>query len=308
MLEEHQVDGSLAGAAMFANNFRPCDPWVDATGLRTHAARHRALGHSNDHRLADDFLVNSRLRRDDPEGNLSIESYFADPAVVMLSLQGREEQPGFRRIALPDGPRPRMELADAVVRRRSLRQYTGDPMGLPYLATVLRQAAGVTGHANATLLDGNARTFHFRAASSAGGLYPIDLHVAAIRVNGLERGRYRYDPLGDELWQTGPSADVERLLECFAAPEEMISVSQAAAIFLLVAEPWKAMRKYGDRGMRNVFIEAGSIAGHVNLSAVALGFGTVECAGVYDDEVHEVLGVDGLYQALVHTVIVGVPA
>jgi hypothetical protein len=40
---------------------------------------------------------------------------------------------------------------------------------------------------------------------------------------------------------------------------------------------------------------------------MALGFGSLDCASFYDDEVHEAMNLDGLYQALVHTVIVGYP-
>jgi hypothetical protein len=34
----------------------------------------------------------------------------------------------------------------------------------------------------------------------------------------------------------------------------------------------------------------------------------VDCASVFDDEVHEALGIDGLYECLVHAILVGTPA
>jgi SagB-type dehydrogenase family enzyme len=76
-------------------------------------------------------------------------------------------------------------------------------------------------------------------------------------------------------------------------------------LLLLVGRPWRSMRKYGARGMRHVFLEAGAMAEHVHLAATALGLGSVDCSSVYDDEAHEALGMDGLYEALLHVVVVG---
>ena len=69
--------------------------------------------------------------------------------------------------------------------------------------------------------------------------------------------------------------------------------------------PWRSMRKYGARGMRFLFLEAGAIAQNLNLACAGLGLGSLDCASLYDDEVHEALGADGLYEALLHAVIVG---
>jgi SagB-type dehydrogenase family enzyme len=91
-------------------------------------------------------------------------------------------------------------------------------------------------------------------------------------------------------------------------PDELISLGRANVVFLLVGRPWKTMRKYGARGMRFLFLEAGAITQHINLAAVAAGFGSVECGSVYDDEVHEVLQLDGVYEAVLHSVVVGAPA
>jgi nitroreductase len=58
--------------------------------------------------------------------------------------------------------------------------------------------------------------------------------------------------------------------------------------------------------MRHALLEAGAIAAHINLAAAALGLGSVDCSSLFDDEVHEALGVDGIYEAVVHAVVVGV--
>ena len=200
-----------------------------------------------------------------------------------------------------------MSLGDAISWRRSTRSYTGDPIDLRQLSALVVNAAGVTCHADVSLSDGSETTLHLRATPSGGGLYPVHLYVAALRVERLTRGIYRYDPLRHQLSQVGQPTDADALIDCFAVSDDALSLSRACAIFIMVGTPWRAMRKYGDRGMRYVFLEAGAMAEHINLTAAALGLGSVDCASIYEDEAHEVLELDGVHNAVVHTVVVGVP-
>jgi SagB-type dehydrogenase family enzyme len=300
-------DPELLSAAIYANSFKTSDPWFHSTGFRSKARQYRTSRHSLDDSLAEAFLINTRLRRNDPEAELSVGTYLADPGIVMLSLLGEEEKAGSREVSLPAGVSLGMPLGKTIERRRSIRGYTGDAMEIGYLASLVRSAAGVTASAEVKLMGGGEATVRLRAAPSGGGLYPVHLYLAALNVKGLERGVYRYAPVQDRLWQTGEASAVESLLQCFAVPETLLSVSRANVIFLLVAQPWRTLRKYGSRGLRYVFLEAGSMAENINLAAASLGFGTVECASVYDDEAHEAMNIDGLYETLVHTIVVGCP-
>jgi SagB-type dehydrogenase family enzyme len=305
--DERATGFGPASAAVYANSTRPFHPWVRSTGFRTHGLRYRGQSLTNETRIAEDFLINTRYLRHDRETETSVRSYFGDPGVVMTALLGQEESTDAPVLDLPTGVRLRRELGDVLGRRRSQRAYTGDPMPLPYLASIVRSAGAVTGQATVDLIGGGQATVRFRTAPSGGGLYPIDVYVAALRVTGLERGLYRYDPLRDALVRSGDRQVVDDLLATFAVPEELITIGQADAVFLLVGHPWRSMRKYGNRGARYLFIEAGAIAQNIHLATAALGYGSVDCASVYDDEAHEAMRLDGLYQTLLHTVIAGYP-
>ncbi len=299
-------EGDLAGTmalrgAVYVNAFRPLEPSFASTALRTHSLRYDAL-RSSDRRVAEEFLVNSRLRRGDVEFEASVAAYFTEPGSAIPSLVGREGSRGANKVALPSSIPLRLGLEATVARRRSTRSYTGDPMSLGYLATILRTAVGVTGQGGP---DGKIA---LRATPSGGGLYPIDIHVAALRIDGLASASYVFDPLQDVLWQTGEEPRVEALLDTVASPDDIVMIRAATALLFLVARPWRAMRKYGPRGMRHVFIEAGAIAEHVNLAAAALGIGSLDSSSFYDDEVHEVLGIDGVFEALAHAQVLGIPA
>jgi SagB-type dehydrogenase family enzyme len=257
--------------------------------------------------VAEEYLANSRYLEHDRESEESTQTYFFDPGIELLGLLGEEERGGTKEVSLPPGVKLRRELGQVLGGRRSRRNYTGDPLELAYLATIVRAASAVTAKAEVDRMDGGHSTFSFRTAPSGGGVYPIDLYVASLHVLGLERGIYRYDPLADSLVLFEGDEQVDALTAAFAAPEEIIAISRASVVFLLVGYPWRSMRKYGQRGLRYVFIEAGAIVQNIHLSIEATGLGSVDCASIYDDRAHEALGLDGINQFLVHAVVAGHP-
>src|SRR4051812_22250270 len=93
-----QSNHLLAGAAVYTNTFKPIAVWAQSTGFRTNALRFRAIGYCKDSRIAEDFLINSRIRRHDPETELSIRSYFSDSSIKMLSMLGHKEKEGLREV------------------------------------------------------------------------------------------------------------------------------------------------------------------------------------------------------------------
>jgi SagB-type dehydrogenase family enzyme len=300
-----RLDPELA-AAPNANAFKPFDPWVRSTGFRTHGLRHRALSHAADARVAEEFLLNTRHRRDDRETEMSIEAYFTGPYTAILAELDQDESAGLDELPLPDGVRLRLELGHALARRASGRVYTGDPIELSYIATVVRSAAAITRTARVqSQFDGQERTLRFRSAPSGGGLYPIDLYLGALSVTGLPEGVYRYRPHRDSLLRVGGETTLQRVMRCFNVYEGVITLTRADAVALLVARPWRSMRKYGPRGLRYLFLEAGAISQNIHLATQALGFASVDCASVVDDELHEAMDLDGLHQALVHSIVIG---
>ncbi|WP_164003024.1 SagB family peptide dehydrogenase [Pyxidicoccus caerfyrddinensis] len=299
------INPHLLRLAVYSNSFSSVTPAARATALRTNPFRFGALRQLPEPRIAEDFLIASRLRRRDIDLESSIGGYYSPDTGLMLALIGREGKRGSRTIPLPASAPLRMNLGHALHQRRSVRSYTGDAMSLAHLATLARAAAGKTGELVGA--SGEAQ-MPVRSVPSGGGLYPIDLWFAGLRVDKLPRGVYVYSSTEDLLWAAGDGKQVDALVASLANPANNIGIAEATAICILVARPWRSMRKYGARGMRNVFLEAGAIAEHVNLAATALGLGSVDCGSFYDDEANEALGLDGVYETLVHALVLGVPA
>ena len=80
-------------------------------------------------------------------------------------------------VALPAvGSPPDMSVAQALEQRRSLREYADRAMTAEELAWVIHAATGITS------------TQGYRAAPSAGALYPVETYVAVSRVEGIDPG------------------------------------------------------------------------------------------------------------------------
>jgi SagB-type dehydrogenase family enzyme len=192
----------------------------------------------------------------------------------------------------------RMPLGAALVQRRSVRAFADAPLRLRQLAALLRAGYGVTGELRAADCIQPVR-----AAPSGGALYPLELSVAARRVDGLPTGLYHYDPLDDVLeeMRTGPVAVAATTPFAEAA-------SGAAAVIVVSAVFWRSRFKYGLRGYRFVLLEAGHVAQNVLLAAAALGLGAAPLGGFYDRRVDELLGVNGVDESALYLLCVGTPA
>src|ERR1044071_894224 len=221
-----KADTALLKAASYSNSFKTIDPRAESTGFRTYAYRHGGLGLSSAPYLADEFLLNTRLQRYDRENQVSIESYFCDASIVMLSMQGLEPEDE-ESVTLPPGVPLQMELSTALARRRSCRMYTGDSIDLDVLASLLRCAAAVTAEMDITLAQGGHSTYRLRTTPSAGGLYPVDIHPVVLNVCDLERGCYRYNPVTDRLYRRADATMVEQGLRGLAVTDDAVPLIRA---------------------------------------------------------------------------------
>ena len=145
-----------------------------------------------------------------------------------------------------------------------------------------------------------------RAVPSGGALYPLELYVAALRVEGLEPGLYHFDPLraGARGGRSGDSTagDVAALS---TYPEIVVA---CAAVIFVAAVFGRTRFKYGLRGYRFALLEAGHVGQNVLLAATAFGLGAVPLGGFYDRLTDEFLGLDGVNESTLYTIAVGRPA
>ncbi len=188
---------------------------------------------------------------------------------------------GLRVIALP-APRPRgpLSLEEAIAGRRSRRSYSPEPLTLWEAAQLLWAAQGVTEPHEG-----------LRAAPSAGATYPLELYLAAGRVEDLEPGVYHYISGAHALRGPRPRGDPRPGL--YKACLEQPWVLEAPASIVIAAVPGRTTSVYGKRGMRYVYMEAGHASQNIYLQAEALGLATVAVAAFHDEHVARLLQLPG---------------
>lgn len=290
--------------SLLANNgYQTLTPHVRSIGFKMSALRYNErerLPH-----LAEDFLLNSNFKRNDPEIELSISSYLTDDGMKMVALTDTEDTSAYENILLGEHQPLDIALGEAIVRRRSIRDFTGDPIAFENLTTLLRATAGVSASAKIKLSDGSSVDFNLRTVPSGGGLYPIELVILALNVKEMARGIYRYQPLKDNLIKLGDESLMQQLLRSFSGALDMVAFSHPSLIFLYIAKPWCSMRKYGNRGLRFVFHEVGGMTQNLHLTATGLGLGSTDCASFFEDEANAVFNFDGVYQTALHATLIG---
>lgn len=192
-----------------------------------------------------------------------------------------------QRIALPPPDRAGgMPLAAALDRRRSVRAFAARALAPQELGQLLWAAQG-----EVDARDG------VRTAPSAGALYPLVVYAAT--ADGL----FRYVVEAHALERVS-ARDLRADLAAAALGQE--EVAQAPCVLVFAAVLSRTTRKYGERGVRYVHMEAGHAAQNVLLTATALGLAAYPLGAFEDARVVEVLRL-GRGEAPVYLVPVGAP-
>lgn len=198
------------------------------------------------------------------------------------------------RIDLPRPARlPEASFWQTVARRRSVRRYTEAMIGTEELFLLLWAAQGITQEGRLAL----------RAAPSAGARYPLETYVAVTRVDGIEPGLYHWELPEQRLALLGRDEAVGRRAAAACLGQAMCA--EAACVVMWTAVFERTLSKYGERGMRYVYLDAGHAGQNLQLAATALGLGSCNIGALFDDEMNALLGVDGQAESIVYVTTVG---
>jgi SagB-type dehydrogenase family enzyme len=202
--------------------------------------------------------------------------------------------PSFGMISLPE---PRMEngpsLWQVLRKRRSIRDYIREPLSKPELSTLLWATQGITEIAPSPW---------FRTAPSAGALHPIDTYLMVNRVEGLEPGIY-FLRLADFALGMKKQGDFSGQIAEAALGQDVFRT--AAVIFIWVAVIHRSSQKYRQRAYRYIYLDCGHICQNLYLAATAMSLGCCGIGAFFDDEVNEVVGVDGQEETAIYLATVG---
>jgi len=178
-------------------------------------------------------------------------------------------------------PEPRhdsdVSIEETLLERRSVRDYTDEPLTLEEVSQLLWAAQGTTGPRG------------FRTAPSAGALYPLEVYLVVGNVENLAPGVYKYVPEKHELVRVR-DGDVREELASGALGQTW--VKEGAVDIVIAAVYERTTGKYGDRGVRYVHMEVGHAAQNICLQAAALNLGMVTVGAFYDNRIKDILGME----------------
>jgi SagB-type dehydrogenase family enzyme len=158
-------------------------------------------------------------------------------------------------------------------------------LSIDALTRILFCADGLTRRARV-----GGEDYHFRAAPSAGALYPIEVYAAVAEVPGLEPGLYHFSPA--DLRLRGLRRGDWRALLARAAGGR-VSLLRARAIVVLSAIFWRSTWKYRARAYRYCFWDAGTMLANLLAAADAEGLPAELVTAFADPDIEMLLGIDG---------------
>jgi len=211
------------------------------------------------------------------------------------------ELPPDPRARIIDLPRPvsldipSLDLRTAIERRRSIRSYLREPITLEELSFLLWCTQGVQ------RIHGNQATF--RTVPSAGARHAFETYLLVNDVGGLEPGLYRFLALTHRLQQVDMDPEVACRITSACFDQQFIL--RGGVVFIWTAVPYRMTWRYGERGYRDLHLDAGHVCQNLYLAAEATGCGTCAIAAFDDDDMNAILGINGSDQFVIYLATVG---
>lgn len=198
-----------------------------------------------------------------------------------------------KRLFLPEPANLNLSLQQTLSQRRTKRHFSSKPVDRQTVATLCWAAYGV----NETRGRLNLHT-----APSAGATYPLELYLVARNNTDLAPGIYQYQSNSHSLTVIA-TGDFSQQIAWALLDQDF--VAKAALTFIWTGVVERCARRYRQRAYRYIYLEAGHQNQNLLLAATALGLASCPVGAFFDEEVASLLGIDGVTEIPVYTVVVG---
>ncbi len=162
---------------------------------------------------------------------------------------------------------------------------TGQTLDLASLATLLFYTAGRIRQRDFA----DAGTVTFRAASSAGGLYPIEVYVVCGDLSGLAAGVYHFS-LMDFALRRLRERDYRHVLSQAAGDDAAVATGPVTLVFSAIF--WRSAWKYQARSYRYCFWDNGTMGANLLAMAAAMKLSAKVLVGFVDNQINQLLGLE----------------
>lgn len=192
-------------------------------------------------------------------------------------------------------PTKSLPMFDVSKKRRSIRSFFPKPLSIADLSFLLWASTGV---------QRMKQGYEFRTVPSAGALYPTETYLSVNNVEGLEKGLYHYDIHAHALEELKVGSFSEKIAQA-ALGQKMLIAAPVVLIWTAIFE--RSKWKYEQRAYRYVYLDAGHIAQNLALSATSIGLGSCQIGAFFDDEINQIIGLDGVEESVLYLSVVGHP-
>ncbi len=230
----------------------------------------------------------------------TVDVYGSDIRLAMSVRRGVKRYLGAPLVVLPPPELPDVSFKDLIANRRSRRAFGGGPIGLAQVSALLLSSYGVTGQLAEQKEDAAPQLL--RAVPSGGALYPLDVYIAALRVEGLDEAIYHFDPHDHVLEKIRLRENAAQDALAILYPE---GSDTAAAAVIVTGVFWRNRFKYGLRGYRFALFEAGHLMQNLVLAATAFDLAHLPLGGFVDRRLEDCLKIDGVNESVLYAACLG---
>ncbi len=158
-------------------------------------------------------------------------------------------------------------LEECIYERESVRSYKDKEIEIEKISQILWAAQGKKGHK--------------RTVPSAGATFPLEIYITL-----KDKGFFHYN-FEKHVLELITSEDLSKKLAQASWDQNFIAEAYLNVIICAIFE--RTTQRYGERGVRYVFIEVGHCAQNIHLEAVSLGLASVPIGAYEDNKVKDVL-------------------
>lgn len=193
----------------------------------------------------------------------------------------------------------RQNIYECIKDRRSTRFYSEESLSLTELSYLLWATQGITGTNKAGLT--------LRTVPCSGATHTFETYLFITRVDGIQKGVYRYLPVDHQLLFMFDLDDIDQHIDAITLDQPFVPnfAKKAAVVFAWSTTPYRSEWKYDISAHKKILIDVGHVCQNLYLASESIGAGA--CAiGIYDQKlIDEVLDLDGEEEFVLYLGAVG---
>ncbi len=190
---------------------------------------------------------------------------------------------------------PKRDITMAIGNRESRRVYLKQSLSLEELAYLLWCTQGLRGE----ITHGHAH----RNVPSAGCRHCLETYLAIFNVDGVDPGMYRYLPLSHQLvFEFSDDMLSEKMV---IASLGQTYPGKSAVTFIWTAIPYRMEWRYDLAAHKVITLDAGHVCQNLYLACETINAGTCAIAAYDQEELDELLGLDGEEEFAIYIASVG---